>query len=133
LQCFIGTQDNFCGSGGGPCASCSPTANGGHCAANPGNNGGRCDIGPLCDSSNCAGCCEGDVCAVGRQDVACGGSGAACQDCSADAGFCVNIETPSSTHVGCGYDCPVGFPTPVLCTTFCATPDDCGPTSSFVH
>jgi hypothetical protein len=118
----VGTQDAFCGSGGVTCQACTPTTNGGHCVADA--VGGHCeDIGE-CNATNCAGCCAGKLCVVGTQPFACGSGGAACQDCTSDAGLCSGLVGADGTVArGCGYDCMlVG---PGLCFTFCSTADDC--------
>jgi hypothetical protein len=51
-----------------------------------------------CDPMRCAtGCCYGDICAQGTQDIACGIKGVACVDCTrvsgevCVSGFCVPI------------------------------------------
>jgi hypothetical protein len=55
----------------------------------PCNGAGQCEATSLlCNSSNCKGCCEGNVCAVGSVDSQCGIGGAKCQDCAASALSC---------------------------------------------
>jgi hypothetical protein len=43
-----------------------------------------------CSTATCTGCCDGNVCAQGDQDLACGSGGAACQDCTKDHLTCVD-------------------------------------------
>jgi hypothetical protein len=123
-QCFVGTQDRFCGSGAGQCSSCTPGTNGGHCApSSPG--GGHCEDVGECNATNCAGCCSGKLCVVGSQDVGCGTHGVACQDCTSDGGVCVGVGLPDGgTQAACGYDCQPGLP---LCTVICPSVSDCAP------
>jgi hypothetical protein len=49
----------------------------------------------LCDPESCStGCCYGNICALGTQDIACGHGGAVCNVCTANqecvSGFCIN-------------------------------------------
>ena len=37
--CYEGSQELYCGSGGGVCQECAPSINGGHCVADPGGGG----------------------------------------------------------------------------------------------
>jgi hypothetical protein len=126
MECFEGTQDSYCGSGGLGCQECAPSMNGGHCVADPGV-GGHCEGVGMCNATNCAGCCAGNVCAVGTQNIACGLAGAPCQDCSADAGICVSgsgLNGVAGAYVVCGYGCSNTSP-PVACSVFCASATDC--------
>jgi hypothetical protein len=123
-QCADGTQDSFCGSGGAQCNRCSPATNGGHCVADS-PSGGHCEDVGQCNATNCAGCCLGNVCAEGQQNVACGIRGAACQDCS-DGGQCLGLGTnDGGVDYWCGYDCP-GNDVPA-CSTVCTSPSNCVP------
>jgi hypothetical protein len=128
-QCFEGTQDEFCGTGGVGCARCAPPTNGGHCVANP-TAGGHCEGAGQCNATSCAGCCAGGLCVAGSQDVGCGSNGTRCQDCTADGGICIGyganptVTNPSDlvTNFECGYGClPTGFG----CTSYCTGPSDC--------
>jgi hypothetical protein len=122
--CFLGSQDLYCGSGGAQCQSCAPSTNGGHCVADPGG-GGHCEGIGTCNATNCAGCCVGELCAVGTQDVGCGTRGAACQDCASDAGICVRLGAPDGgTDQFCGYGCLTDTP-PIECQTYCSSVDEC--------
>jgi hypothetical protein len=122
--CFLGSQDLYCGSGGGQCQGCAPSTNGGHCVSDPGG-GGHCEGIGTCNATNCAGCCAGDLCAVGTQDVGCGTAGAACQDCASDAGICIRLGTPDGgVDRFCGYGCLTDTPPPE-CSTYCASASDC--------
>jgi hypothetical protein len=43
-----------------------------------------------CSSETCAsGCCYGDICAQGNQDIACGTRGFACLDCTTSGAVCL--------------------------------------------
>jgi hypothetical protein len=71
----IANQNNSqCGLSGAACTSC---AGGGTCQM------GQC-FGVLCDFTNCSGCCDGAACIdiPLQRDFACGGGGAACNQCS---------------------------------------------------
>jgi hypothetical protein len=127
-QCFEGMQSDFCGTGGGQCQHCAPSGNGGQCVADPAGGGDCVDEGQ-CNSTNCAGCCSGNLCVVGTQDIGCGSGAVACQDCTADGGVCVGIAPSSGDVRGCGYDCLAGLP---VCNTFCPSASNCGPISSFL-
>jgi hypothetical protein len=54
--------------------------------------GGAC-VTPLnatCGASSCAtGCCVGDLCVQGTQDIACGSGGIGCQDCTQNGRTCL--------------------------------------------
>ena len=131
-ECFEGSQDLYCGSGGAACQECAPSMNGGHCVADPGG-GGHCEGVGICNATNCVGCCDGNVCAEGTQNVACGIAGAPCQDCSADGGLCLDgyvvdggLNQPPVSSRACGYGClvPNGSP-PVPCDVYCTSATDC--------
>jgi hypothetical protein len=125
-ECFEGTQALYCGSGGSGCQECAPSMNGGHCVTDPGV-GGHCEDIGTCNASNCPGCCAGDICAVGSQNVACGLGGVPCQDCSADGGLglCLDLMgAPDGEHRVCGYDCPNTSPPPI-CAVWCTSATDC--------
>ena len=122
--CYEGSQDLYCGSGGAQCQACAPSMNGGHCAAGPGS-GGHCEDVGTCNASNCAGCCSGKLCVVGSQDVGCGSAGAACQDCTGDAGLCLGFQTPDGgTDRVCAYECLNTSPPPD-CNVYCTSVTDC--------
>jgi hypothetical protein len=84
-QCMTGDSDTVCGGNTSACQDC--TRFGAHCGM--GLNGHKCVINSGCTAQSCAGCCYGDVCAVGTQAVACGVMGAACVDCSHTGQVCV--------------------------------------------
>jgi hypothetical protein len=129
-QCFDGTQDNACGSGGVQCNRCTPAMNGGHCVADS-PSGGHCEDVGQCNASNCAGCCLGNVCAEGQQNVACGIRGAACQDCS-DGGTCTGlVAKDGGVDLFCGYDCL--SPELPSCGTFCSSPSNCFTSEQFFN
>jgi hypothetical protein len=77
--CATGVHNTLCGHDGEICARCVPSEGTGQCVSQP-DGGGSCTV-PPCSSVNCAGCCYGDVCSVGTQDIACGQGGVACVDC----------------------------------------------------
>jgi hypothetical protein len=78
--CLPGTSDDACGGNGITCETCSATQD---CAyiIDAGYGTFRCSLVALCDPITCDGCCDGLVCAVGTQDVACGTGGGACVTC----------------------------------------------------
>jgi hypothetical protein len=54
-----------------------------------GDGGGS--IEPECDPTRCStGCCYGNICAQGTQNIACGSNGFACSDCSSFGEICSN-------------------------------------------
>jgi hypothetical protein len=86
-SCLLGQSDASCGNQGQACAACQIGA---YCEVLGPSIGGVCHT--PCSPMSCKGCCSGDVCAVGTQDIACGVGGAACVDCTpngCDAGACV--------------------------------------------
>jgi hypothetical protein len=122
-QCFEGTQDFACGSGGGECSRCSPSTNGGHCVTDS-TGGGHCEGAGKCSAANCAGCCSGDLCVEGTQDVGCGSKGAQCTDCTMDGGVCIGFVDNPNGVVGyaCGYGClGIGLG----CSSYCISPTNC--------
>ncbi len=59
-------------------------------SSSPPSDAGEGECGPI---SCASGCCYGNVCAIGTQDIACGSMGHACLDCTAQtfgAGTCVH-------------------------------------------
>jgi len=108
------------------CQECAPSNDGGDCVADSGV-GGQCEGVGTCDATSCAGCCAGNLCAVGTQSVGCGQRGVPCQDCSADGGLCLDLlGAPDGEHRVCGYDCPNTAPPPT-CTVWCTSATDCIP------
>jgi hypothetical protein len=82
--CLVGDQEGACGSHGATCEMCPA---GQACAFVMMDTGYACMAAP-CDPSTCSGCCDGLVCAVGNQDVACGSGGEACVSCAASQQKC---------------------------------------------
>jgi hypothetical protein len=82
--CVYTPADQYCGHGGVSCSACGANE---RCLAFS-SGGGSCDATPPCGPDSCAGCCFGNVCAVGDQNIACGSGGMACATCS-DGGSCV--------------------------------------------
>lgn len=82
--CATGNHDTACGNAGAPCARCVPSEGTGQCVSRgDAGPGGTCTKA-ACSPSTCVGCCIGDVCAVGTQDLACGKGGAGCSNCLFD-------------------------------------------------
>lgn len=82
-SCLLGESADACGTQGQACATCAP---GETCSALGGSIGGICKA--PCSPATCNGCCHGDVCAVGNQDIACGRGGATCADCTSTKSVC---------------------------------------------
>jgi hypothetical protein len=82
--CLVGDTESACGSNGSACAACPA----GQACESVMKVGYACVAAP-CDPSTCTGCCDGLVCAMGDQDIACGSGGAACTDCVASGRACV--------------------------------------------
>jgi hypothetical protein len=90
--CTDGLHAGACGSGGIQCESCNPATGGGTCVANTSGVGGACvtPVNAACGASSCAtGCCVGDLCVQGTQDIACGSGGIGCQDCTQNGRTCL--------------------------------------------
>jgi hypothetical protein len=87
--CADGVHGALCGHGGEQCTRCDAMDGTGTCKADP-NGGGVCLQAPTCSPGNCNGCCYGNVCAQGTQNIACGRGGQMCQDCSSSEETCVN-------------------------------------------
>jgi hypothetical protein len=105
--CFNGNDPNVCGSGGHACIQCSSpdqTCTGQQCVsvAPP----------PPCGSSNCKGCCAGQVCMPGTDQAACGARGIACAPCAtmcAPTGTGGSACTPTPPPPPCSRaTCPAG-------------------------
>jgi hypothetical protein len=119
-ECVVATTPQACGVNGQQCKACPP---GQLCDPR-----GRCiPASTECNASNCAGCCVGDICAVGTQNTACGAGGELCQNCA-------NQTPPRVCQAGvcrlpaCGPDtCPNGCCAGNTCLT--GTQDNaCGST-----
>lgn len=107
-----GAQSNgACGIKGQQCTSCGPNQ-----TCNP---AGFCENANNCGPLSCAGCCVGEVCAVGTQNTACGVAGAQCQNClnqfpprTCQSGSCQQVPTcsPLTCPNGCcqGNTCVAG-------------------------
>jgi hypothetical protein len=90
--CTDGLHAGACGSGGMQCESCNPATGGGTCVASASGAGGACvtPVNAACDASSCpTGCCVGDLCVQGTQDIACGSGGIGCQDCTQNGRTCI--------------------------------------------
>lgn len=89
--CADGKHDTACGHGGVQCESCNPTTGGGQCILQTSGIGGQCQFPTsTCNANTCPlGCCAGNVCAQGTQDIACGKGGTTCVDCTANGTTCL--------------------------------------------
>jgi hypothetical protein len=83
--CDTGVNQNLCGSNGESCHACMA---GQQCVPTQ-TSGGMCADAGACGPQNCPGCCHGQVCAYGNQDVACGIGGSVCFDCAISGWKCV--------------------------------------------
>jgi hypothetical protein len=83
--CLLGQSQNSCGAQGQACTSC---VGGESCTLLGPGIGGHCQL--PCSPATCAGCCVGDICAVGSQDLACGVGGKACVDCTSNHLVCMS-------------------------------------------
>lgn len=109
-QCVVQTTPQACGANGQACTTCGTNQ---VCDAL-----GTCVQGGECNPANCAGCCVGDICAVGTQNTACGAKGEACLNCAnqipqrvCQTGVCeVPACGPTTCPNGCcsGNTCVVG-------------------------
>lgn len=91
-NCFSGAHASTCGHGGASCVTCLPED--GHVCtplpdAGEAGAGGVCKGLVLCSPVTCKGCCAGDICATGTQDVACGTGGQACMSCVLNFPYCI--------------------------------------------
>lgn len=95
-QCVTAPTAAACGTGGVTCQACP---DGQVC-----DPFGRCiPTTNTCGLASCAGCCVGDICAVGTQSTACGVAGDACVNCTlsdrvCEAGIC---ELPACSPASC--------------------------------
>ncbi len=90
--CTDGLHAGACGTGGMQCESCNPSTGGGKCVAKGAVMGGSCAFptSAACDDTICPmGCCVGDLCVQGTQDIACGSGGVGCQDCTTNGRTCI--------------------------------------------
>ena len=79
--CLAGTDPSACGRSGDACTDCS--FEGRACDAFT----RACSAGK-CDATNCKGCCVGDQCLGGFDNLACGGLGQACRSCTQTGQTC---------------------------------------------
>jgi hypothetical protein len=86
-QCMTGDTDAVCGGENRYCDDCTLIGN--TCAALAPMEHRCLNLAGTCYAS-CGGCCYGDVCAVGDQDIACGVKGAACSNCAFMGKKCVS-------------------------------------------
>ncbi|HVH47459.1 MAG TPA: hypothetical protein VM925_34225 [Labilithrix sp.] len=109
-QCVLSPTPTACGAKGAACKGCAANQ---VCSAQ-----GTCVSADVCSPATCAGCCVGDVCAVGTQQTACGAGGGLCQNCAnqsparvCQSGAC-QLPTcgPATCPNGCcsGNTCVVG-------------------------
>lgn len=89
--CADGIHGVLCGHGGEPCVRCNAVDGTGTCEPDPGGGAGGMCVQPItCGPGNCNGCCYGNVCAQGNQDIACGSGGNMCVVCTNSNGTCIN-------------------------------------------
>jgi hypothetical protein len=87
--CAVGNQDTTCGKGGAQCQNCQSLNE--VCTAQ------TCVIvpPPVCNSTNCAGCCDGaGNCQPGFLNNLCGQNGVSCANCQAMGSTCDSVVTP---------------------------------------
>ena len=83
--CVNAESDKQCGIGGLSCTDC--TAQKAFCD----QTSGQCvNVQPLCNATNCKGCCAGDLCITSQSDTQCGLGGITCTDCAQQGGTCQN-------------------------------------------
>jgi hypothetical protein len=97
-NCLLGTSAGACGIDGGSCQAC---LSGQSCVS------GHCMTTSTCDSTTCAGCCQGATCYDPPTTANCGKGGGQCQPCSGtdvcNAGVCgPNSGTGGGSGTGCG-------------------------------
>lgn len=87
-DCYSRIDRRACGGPAAPCVSCKPNE---ECAALSDGGWGCAPAKKpdACGATTCVGCCVGDVCALGTQDLACGSAnGEACVDCTMTGARC---------------------------------------------
>lgn len=125
-DCFLGTQEDLCGSNGEECRncaiygqSCTDGACEGGCTPFCGDKcAGEDDgCGGTCSSNGCSGCCDSsNTCQSGTADSVCGSGGVPCENCldvdeacSLTAGACMCVPSCSGkcpgADDGCGGTC----------------------------
>ena len=112
MYCSDGlTSYGGCGFGGQLCQQCQGATP--VCVAQPGG-GGACGGVQTCNAENCPyGCCQGNVCALGYSNDACGTQGNACTPCAAGQ---TCIESGSGGGI---------CESPPFCTAFNCSPGGC--------
>ncbi len=101
--CQFGTSAQSCGGSGGACRACQGTevCNAGLCLLpTPGaiDAGGTSSI---CNENNCAGCCSGDTCVMGKTVSACGRNGVVCAACTGNQQCNTSGRCQNATCLGC--------------------------------
>lgn len=138
-----GRSVSTCGIDGELCTTCSPTRADTcsdlgecRCGANPACTvGQRCVDGTcLCDTTSCAGCCDGVICLSGNAVDSCGTGGIECIACPAsdvcDGGVCSSCSSDSCPMGCCSGATCVAPPTTTTCGTGGAACAACDPVSS---
>lgn len=92
--CVVGTHNEACGTGGGPCTQCGSDE--------------YCDEGTCkeasCTPETCDGCCKDDECITEGTDEACGTGGETCETCSGES-FCEEGECVAPCSERCDGCC----------------------------
>jgi hypothetical protein len=96
-KCMPGTDLSYCGTGGGPCLTCTSDQK---CVS------GSCQGDTACGPGKCAGCCNGNQCMPGTDLNFCGKGGAPCAACTSPLS-CVAGSCQSSTACS-AVNCPNG-------------------------
>lgn len=107
-QCVVSTTPQACGAKGEACKTC-----GSNLVCSP--TGTCIPTSSECNTANCAGCCVGDICAVGTQNTACGVGGDLCQNCANQTPARV-CQTGACQLPACG---------PATCPNGCCSGDTC--------
>ena len=110
--CVTGNTNTLCGTGGVACTNCS--AQGNVCSAQK-------SCIPVCNTTNCPGCCDqAGVCNAGFVNNKCGSGGATCANCTSQNATCNIASVPrvcSNQQTTCPAPygtCPNGVTTKVL-------------------
>jgi hypothetical protein len=123
--CNGGTAPGACGAAGTVCLDCTGSSDGHQCLASVCgcNVTNDCPVGEACDTgthkctTSCGpsqlcngGCCNGGTCSVGTDQIACGATGGACDDCLGDPSGTLCLLVSGGGKCGCTQttDCAIG-------------------------
>jgi hypothetical protein len=112
--CRSGGDNGACGAMGQACRDCTAT---GFESCDPTAQACRMKVAH-CDSTDCAGCCSGDLCFAGSDPNMCGMRGQACGSCASNGLTCVGQQCQPPPPVRCG---------PANCNGCCLGPVTCLP------